>query len=105
MSSSVYLVQETGKHNFAPARKFGEIEVLLPPNYQISFNAKWAIEQIHQGLKNIKQGDYVLLSGDPTLIGLTVAIASDYLEGEVNLLKWDRQEKLYIPISCSLYGE
>tara|TARA_S200002703_G_C3768016_1_gene236434 strand:+ start:404 stop:721 length:318 start_codon:yes stop_codon:yes gene_type:complete len=105
MSSSVYLVQETGKHNFAPALEFGEIQVLLPPTYQISFDAKWAIEQIHQGLNEIKQGDYILLSGDPSLIGLTVAIASKYLNGEVNLLKWDRQEKIYIPINCSLYGD
>jgi len=105
MPKKVYLVQDTGKHNFIPAREYGDIEPLLPFGYQISFDSKYAISEIKKGLRDINYGDYVLLAGDPALIGFTVAIAADYLDGEVNLLKWDRQEKTYIPIKCSLYGE
>lgn len=105
MSKKVYLVQETGRHNFNPAREYGEVKTLLPPNYQIQFDASWAVSAIQEGLEDIEPEDYLLLAGDPALIGITVAIAADYLNGKVNLLKWDRQEKTYIPIRSSLYGD
>lgn len=103
--SYVYLVQETGKHNFSSARKFGEIKTLLPFGYQVGLDIDFATQKIHEGLEEIERGDFLLLAGDPALIGMTVAIAADYLDGQVSLLKWDRQEKFYIPIHCSLYGD
>ena len=103
--TKVYLVQETGRHNFEPAKAFGSIKVLLPFGYQMGIDAEYVVEKIHEGLEDIEPDDYLLLAGDPALIGLTTAVAADYLDGKVNLLKWDRQEKTYIPITCSLYGE
>ena len=101
----VFIVQESAKHNYLPARKFGDVVVLFPPTYQLAFDPQYAIDTIHEKLVDIEEDDYLLLSGDPALIGLTAAVASDYLGGQVNLLKWDRQEKIYVPLNCSLYGE
>lgn len=103
--SKVYLIQETGKWNLSPARDFGEIEVLLPPDFQLMFDAKNIVKHLQEKLEKITTKDYLLLAGDPALIGIASAIVADYLDGEMTLLKWDRQEKIYIPITLSLYGE
>jgi len=54
-------------------------------------------------LKNYTSKDYLLLSGDPSVIGIAVAIVSDINNGRFNLLKWDRQEKVYYPLEIDLY--
>ena len=41
--------------------------------------------------------------GDPGIIAISSAIASDCTRGKINMLKWDRQEKRYYPLSFSLY--
>ena len=103
MSSKVYLIHETGLHNFTPAKKFGEITVLLPPRHQVGFDPTWSIEKLKEGLKWCSPKDYIILAGDPALIGMAVAIAANFCDGQINLLKWDKQEKVYIPIKCDLY--
>ena len=103
--SKVYLIQETGKWNISPALDFGEIKVLLPPQFNLVFDTEYMVKHLQEKLEGITKKDYLLLSGDPALIGIATAIAADYLDGEINLLKWDRQEKFYIPIHCSLYGD
>ena len=55
------------------------------------------------GLKNFKEGDYLLLTGDPAIIGVACSIVSDITGGKYNLLKWDKQERKYYPISINLY--
>ena len=54
-------------------------------------------------LKNYTSQDFLLLSGDPAIIGLACTIASDINNGRFNLLKWDRQEKVYYPLEIDLY--
>jgi hypothetical protein len=103
--SKVYLIQETGKWNITPALDFGEVKVLLPPQFNLVFDTENVVKHLQEKLEGVTTKDYLLLSGDPALIGIATAIAADYLDGEINLLKWDRQEKIYIPIKLSLYGE
>ena len=50
-----------------------------------------------------KEGDHLLLTGDPALIGVACSIVSDITNGKYNLLKWDKQERKYYPISINLY--
>ena len=71
---------------------------------QMLFDDPLIVDQIADGLQDIKPEDYLLLAGDPVLIGIVTAIAADMLDGEINLLKWDRQEKVYLPLHLSLYG-
>lgn len=100
---TVYLVQQ-GTFNLTPAKEWGNVKVLMPPMVQMLFDDPLMVDQIAEGLKHIKPEDYLLLAGDPVLIGIVTAIAADMLDGEINLLKWDRQEKVYLPLHLSLYG-
>ncbi len=54
-------------------------------------------------MKDFNSEDYLLLTGDPAIIGVACSIASDITNGKYNLLKWDRQERKYYPISINLY--
>ena len=59
--------------------------------------------ELRRLLKNYTSKDFLLLSGDPAIIGLACTIASDINNGRFNLLKWDRQEKVYYPLEIDLY--
>ena len=106
----VYLVQDvpgtqagTPKLNIVGAREYGEIKSLLPELSQIIFSPGPLIFKLRKLLKDFKPDDYLLLIGDPALIGVACSIVSDITNGKYNLLKWDKQERQYYPIKINLY--
>jgi hypothetical protein len=101
---TVYVVQEVPKFNVLPARKYGELELILPPG-QITLSAGPTVNRLKHKLRNFTDMDYLLLIGDPLAIGLAVAIASNANRGNARILKWDRQEKQYYPLNVNLYGD
>ena len=108
--SIVYVLQElpgtsTGrpKYNIMGALKYGKLKVLLKENTQIDLSPGPIVFELRRLLKNYTSKDYLLLSGDPSVIGIAVAIVSDINSGRFNLLKWERQEKVYYPLEVNLY--
>ena len=79
------------------------IKVLLKENTQIILSPGPVIFELRRLLKDYSSKDYLLLSGDPAVIGLACSIVSDINGGKFNLLKWDRQEKLYYPLEINLF--
>jgi hypothetical protein len=100
--SKVYVVQEMPTHNISPALKYGEIEVLLPSNTQIAFSTAPSIRRMRNKLRDFKDSDYLLLTGDPVAIGLACAIASFNNGGRYVALKWDRRDNMYIPVKIDV---
>ena len=108
--STVYVLQELPgtsigrpKYNIIGAQKFGKLKVLLKENTQIVLSPGPIIFELRRLLKDYTSKDYLLLSGDPSVIGIAVAIVSDINNGRFNLLKWDRQEQMYYPLEINLY--
>ena len=99
--SKVYVVQEDPKKNLAPAMKFGEV-VIICPYGQVSFDPSEAVELIADKLDTFSDEDYLLLVGDPTLIAICSAMTGLYTNGKFKVLKWDRQERIYYPITLDL---
>ena len=106
----VYLVQDvpgtqagTPKINIVGAREYGEVKSLLPELSQIIFSPGPLIFKLRNLLKDFKPDDYLLLTGDPAIIGVACSIVSDITNGKYNLLKWDKQERKYYPITINLY--
>ena len=106
----VYLVQEvpgtksgTPKINIVGATKYGEVRSLLPELSQIIFSPGPLIFKLRKLLKDFRPDDYLLLTGDPAIIGVACSIVSDITNGKYNLLKWDKQERKYYPIAINLY--
>ena len=107
---TVYVLQELPgtsvgrpKFNIMGALKYGKLKVLLKENAQFVLSPGPVIFELRRLLKNYNSKDYLLLSGDPSVIGIAVAIVSDINNGRFNLLKWDRQEKVYYPLEVNLY--
>ena len=106
----VYVIQEipgtqsgNPKINIMGASRYGEFKFLLPEFSQMIFSPGPLIFKLRKGLKNFKQGDYLLLTGDPAIIGVACSIVSDITNGKYNVLKWDKQERQYYPIQINLY--
>ena len=106
----VYLVQDvpgtqagTPKINIVGAREYGEVKSLLPELSQIIFSPGPLIFKLRKLLKDFRSDDYLLLTGDPAIIGVACSIVSDITNGKYNLLKWDKQERRYYPITINLY--
>ena len=106
----VYVIQEipgtqsgSPKINIMGASKYGEFKFLLPEFSQIIFSPGPLIFKLRKALRNFKEEDYLLLTGDPAIIGVACSIVSDITNGKYQLLKWDKQERKYYPIKINLH--
>jgi hypothetical protein len=81
---------------------YGKMEVLLPSNTQIAFSTVPAIRRLRNKLREYGDSDFLLLTGDPVAIGLACSIAALYNAGRYTALKWDRREKVYIPVRIDI---
>ena len=109
-SSIVYVIQDVPgskigapKINIIGATQFGQLKVLLPENSQIILSPNYVITTLRKILKDYTSKDYLLLTGDPAIIGVACSIVSDTTNGKYNLLKWDKQERRYYPVEIDLY--
>ena len=59
----------------------------------MNFSPGPLIYKLRPMLKDFKEDDYLLLTGDPAIIGITCSLVSDITNGKYNLLKWDKQER------------
>ena len=105
----VYVLQElpgtkagSPKINIMSASKFGEFKFLLPEFSQIIFSPGPLIFKLRNLLKDYTIKDYLLLTGDPAIIGVACSIVSEFTNGKYNLLKWDKQDRIYYPIEINL---
>ena len=102
----VYVLQHPPQNiNILSASDYGYLVICLPENTQMIFSSAPFVRKMRKNLQDFKSDDYILCTGDPAVIGLSTAIASDVTQGQFNLLKWDRQEKRYYPLSFNLYDK
>ena len=111
--SRVFVIQEISgtkagnpKINIMGASSYsssGKFNFLLPEFSQIIFSPGPLVYKLRQGLKDYTANDYLLLTGDPAIIGVACSIVSDITNGKYKLLKWDKQERKYYPIEINLY--
>ena len=108
--STVYVIQAVPgtrdgapKINIVGAQEFGEIKVLLDEDKQIMFSPAPMIRKMKRMLKDFSDNDYLLLTGDPAMIGVACSVVSEVNNGKYKLLKWDRQERQYYPISINIH--
>jgi len=106
----VYVLQEipgtkagAPRINIMSASKYGEFKFLLPEFSQIIFSPGPLIYKLRQGLKNLTTKDYLLLTGDPAIIVVAGSILNEITSGKYNLLKWDKQDRIYYPIKINLH--
>ena len=106
----VYVIQEIAgtregkpKINIMGAAEYGTFKFLLPELSQIIFSPGPLIFKLRKGLQNYTPRDFLLLTGDPAIIGVACSIASDITNGKYQVLKWDKQERKYYSININLH--
>ena len=106
----VYVIQEIAgtkdgkpKINILGAAEYGTFKFLLPELSQMIFSPGPLIFKLRKGLKDYTTEDFLLLTGDPAIIGVACSIVADITSGKFNLLKWDKQERKYYPIHVNLF--
>ena len=106
----VYVIQEIAgtkdgkpKINILGAAEYGTFKFLLPQLSQMIFSPGALIFKLRKGLKDYNTEDFLLLTGDPAIIGVACSIVADMTSGKFNLLKWDKQERKYYPIHINLF--
>jgi len=106
----VYVIQQipgtsegTPRINILGAKEYGDFIFCLPERSQIIFSPGPLIFKLRALLKNYTSEDFLLLTGDPAIIGVACSIVSDMTNGKYKLLKWDKQERKYYPIDINLH--
>jgi len=106
----VYVIQEIAgtregrpRINIMGATEFGAFKFLLPELSQIIFSPGPLIFKLRKGLQDYRPRDFLLLTGDPAIIGVACSIVSDITNGKYQLLKWDKQERKYYSININLH--
>ena len=109
-SPYVYVIQEIAgtkvgapKINIMGASHYGQFKFVLPEFSQMIHSPGPLIYKLRQSIKNYTSDDYLLLTGDPAIIGVACSIVSDITGGKFKLLKWDKQERKYYPLELNLY--
>tara|TARA_B100001057_G_C22371371_1_gene764770 strand:- start:225 stop:572 length:348 start_codon:yes stop_codon:yes gene_type:complete len=111
--SKVYVVQNVIRKypdgtlrslDYSQAERFGEVIFLFDGSKQVVMSPQPTIRKLKSLLKDFKDNDYLLLVGDPALIGLTCSVVSTISNGRYNMLKYDRIEKDYFPIRVDIYN-
>ena len=107
---TVYVIQEIAgtregrpKINIMGAAEFGTFKFILPELSQIIFSPGPLIFKLRKGLQSYSPRDFLLLTGDPAIIGVACSIVSDITNGKYQLLKWDKQERKYYSININLH--
>ena len=92
-------------YNVRSAEKFGDLKIMLPDRKLMILASGPLTFELQKHLKDFNDNDYLLLIGDPAIIGLCCAIASDFNNGKFKVLKWDRNDKRYYDLEIDLRGK
>lgn len=87
--------------NMEPARKFGELIVMLPPNANRLHTAP-LLAALKESMKDFSEDDWIIAVGDPSLIAAASCIAARKTGGLLRLLKWDRLTTDYIAVEMKV---
>lgn len=88
--------------DLTPAAQFGELRFILREWVNPFTDLDATVAEVRRVLQGeMRGGDWLLLVGNPVLIGVTAAIAGG-LFGELRLLQWDRTAHRYLPVTAQL---
>lgn len=110
MSRRVFVVQQTHradpsgqlvpKYDLSPAERHGELIYLLSPTAR-PWRPEPIVIELRQKLADYRaEQDSILLVGNPILLGLACAIASEMDGGRLVLLQWDGRRKEYVGVGA-----
>jgi hypothetical protein len=104
MSTKCFVIQENNAADYGDAERYGEVVFMTVDEFRpmkSSLKNPQIIEQIRQRLDTFTADDFLILTGNPTIIGFAFAVALSKLkptEG-LQILQWDRMTASYKPFT------
>jgi len=95
LRNTVFVVQSDNNKDLSDAKRYGDLLAVFG-NPRKPYDTEAMISKARRVFEDWKDGDYLLMLGDPTLCGVCMAVASEYAE-DINILSWDRNTFCYIP--------
>ncbi len=92
------------KFDLGAANQYGDLVYLLSPS-AAPWNPESILPELRERLGDFSSCDYLLLLGNPCLIGWAVAVAAQANDGQITLLQWNGKEKRYIPVESNIYHD
>lgn len=89
------------RYNISPAERFGKLKFILSPRATTA-RPEEVIAKMDLILRNFTDEDFLLLIGNPVLIGWATALAAAHNKGRVQLLVWSGKERDYTPVKSHL---
>lgn len=86
--------------NIEPAKKFGELHVMLPPEAN-RLELTTIVGLLKRMMADFGPKDYLVALGDPSVIALS-AVMAERAAGRLRLLKWDRMQRDYILMETAI---
>ena len=102
---TVFITQEVPGRDITKTSKYTAQKILIPAKEQVALSAQPTVRRINRLLRKFNDKDYLLLSGDPVIIGISCAVAMSNNIGKLNILKWDRQDEEYYPVTVDIYDK
>lgn len=93
--NTVYIVQNDSRKDYSDAERFGQLRDIFG-NVSRTYNPPRMLEHARRVLRNWREGDYLLMAGDPTLCGVAMVAVAEF-HGIVDVLRWDRVDFVYVP--------
>jgi hypothetical protein len=97
---AVYIVQDIGHYNFAPAMKYGELIACIDGRVSLA-GMQRAFSQLQKSLSRINENDWLIPTGHPALIAYAGHLMG-LRAGKIRILSWDGQATTYIPSQIDL---
>lgn len=97
--ATIFVTHEDPRLDYTPAYRWGEkiIAIFPPGSGQITLSPQIALANARKVIQSMGRDDYLILVGDPVMIGLCVAVAAEMI-GRVKLLRWDKRNMSYTPV-------
>lgn len=88
--------------DFTKAAEYGETIVCLSPG-RVALSPQPSIQKLKDCMRNFCDDDYLIAVGDPSVIAMAAAVASDNNRGRFKLLKYDARSKSYLTVQIDLH--
>jgi len=88
--------------SISKAESFGRLVYLLSPSAH-PFDPELVIGDLHKSLSGFSDEDYLLLVGNPCLIGMATSVAAHYNKGRVTFLQWSGRNDEYTTIMTKMF--
>lgn len=92
-SRTVFVVQIDNTKDLSDAKQYGQLQAVFTKPRK-PYDTQDLIARARRVFETWKEGDYILMIGDPTLCGVCMNVLGEFAD-RINVLSWDRMSFKY----------